>query len=68
MSETLVKKVKENLQYRIQEYKDAWANGQFTTESVDGTAQMNAKWLGRCEAETEILELIEEWEKEWEDE
>jgi len=37
------------------ELMEAWANGQYTTESTEGTAQLNAKAIGKYEAISEIL-------------
>lgn len=39
------------------DYHRAWENGHFEAESVDGTAQRNAKAKGVLEA----IRLIEEW-------
>lgn len=37
-----------------------WAEGCFTRESVEGTAQLNANALGRAEVLSRLIDL--EWE------
>lgn len=39
------------------ELTDAWANGRFTTETTDGTIQLNSKAIGKYEAINEIMSL-----------
>lgn len=34
----------------FEELKNQWANADFTTESVDGTAQLNARAIGEIKA------------------
>ena len=40
--------------------KEAWGDGVYTTESIEGTVQQNAKALGKVEAVGDILSWIEE--------
>lgn len=44
--------------------RDSWEEGDFTEESVDGTAQRSAQYLGRCQKITEVIELIRNLSKE----
>lgn len=39
---------------------DAWAAGNFTRESVEGTVQINSKYLGFVECLDEIIGYLEE--------
>ena len=39
--------------------KEGWANGEYTTESIDGTVQLNSKNIGKAEAIQEMIEYIE---------
>lgn len=52
------------LQQRLKEEYDTivdmWANGAFTNESSDGTAQANAEALGRVKAISAFLDMMEE--------
>lgn len=38
---------------------DSWGNGEFTKDSVDATAQANAKALGQIQATEAVVEWIE---------
>lgn len=45
---------------RIQELKDQWANGAFSTESLDGTKQLNAEAIGKVQMLQDLLEATYE--------
>lgn len=45
------------LDARVADLKDQWASGQFTDMSQFGTAILNAKALGNCEACSLVREL-----------
>lgn len=47
-----------NLKEQIQFLKDGWAEGAFTTETVDGTVQTNAKNIGQIQCALTLLEGI----------
>jgi len=46
------------IQEAIDLHTEAWANGDFTTESIEGTIQLNSKALGKIDAYSEILFII----------
>ena len=52
------------LQQSQKELQRQWANGGFTTESADGTVQLNAEALGMYRALSQVLELDYETIKE----
>jgi hypothetical protein len=41
--------------------KEEWANGAFTDNSVDGTAQLNAEVIGKVRLLQDLLEVSYEW-------
>lgn len=45
------------LRRQVQLLQDSWADAQFTHESSDATAQLNAKALGKVSAIRDILSL-----------
>lgn len=45
-----------------EEIKESWANGVYTTESIEGTAQKNAEAIGAYRQIDQILIDIEEME------
>lgn len=49
--------LKEYLRSEIELRKEEWMAGAYTDQSQFGTAIMNAKAIGFCEAATKILEL-----------
>lgn len=49
--------MRQYLRSRRQEFLEAWAKGNFTHETADGTAQLNAKAMGKVDAIDEFLEL-----------
>ena len=48
------------MQTRLDELKNDWANGGYTTETVDGTAQLNARSLGKAQMLSDLLEATYE--------
>lgn len=53
---------KEFLQYLKEEIevgKEAWTTGMFTAETAEGTAQLNAKALGKIEALKDLQDKLE---------
>lgn len=46
------------LAFKYEFEKDAWANGSYTTESVEGTAQKNAEAIGKVSAYLDLEEAI----------
>lgn len=46
----------DSIKARIEEKKEDWANGNFTTESSDGTVQKNAAAVGAVAALSDLLE------------
>lgn len=42
------------------QYHEAWENEQFVAPTADGTAQMNAKYLGSLEAIRAVAKYIED--------
>jgi hypothetical protein len=67
MSEALIGRVLESIARTKHDIKDNWAAGNYTEETVEGTAQQNAKAIGRYQALEDVEDLIEELKKEWED-
>lgn len=53
----ITKDVKLILQARISELKNKWASGAFTDMSQYGTAILNAKAIGTCEAFDRVIGL-----------
>ena len=41
----------------VEELKEAWSEAAFTQERNEGTAQLNAKAIGKAQALKEVLEL-----------
>jgi len=56
VTQQLILKIKEEMQ----EVMFRWAEGQYTSESVDGTVQTNAKYLGVVQTLDGMVETIEE--------
>lgn len=56
---SVTKNFQERLKLELFEIKDAWAYGNFTSQSCDQTVQINAKQIGKCEAIKDILVFIE---------
>lgn len=59
--ERVVDLIKENRQLIL----EAWGRGELTTESTDGTVQLNAKWIGKIEALDEVLDMLKEVKQEY---
>lgn len=51
-----------NLKEQIQFMKDNWAEGSFTSETVDGSVQTNAKYIGQVQTAMTLLEGIQSGE------
>ena len=47
-----------HLKADIEDLKDGWVNGAYTTEHKDGTDQLNARMLGQAQQADLILDLI----------
>lgn len=45
------------LRESLEDLQNQWVNGNFTTETVDGTAQSNARSIGRGQVLLDILSL-----------
>jgi len=50
----------QDLQEQVQELQDAWGRGAFTTETSDGTIQLNASSIGAVKALQEVILDIRE--------
>lgn len=62
-----VEDVLEELGVVRKEILESWARGAFTEETMEGTIQMNAKWIGKVEMLDDIVELLVEKRKEYDD-
>jgi len=56
----ITRALKIGLEYDIHNLIECWSEGQFVTESADGTAQINAKALGQLAYAADMLEYIKE--------
>jgi hypothetical protein len=46
------------LNEKIEEMKESWSDGVYTTETVDGTAQANAKAIGVIQGYQNVIEAM----------
>ena len=46
------------LQENRETLKESWANGHLTTESLDGTKQVNAEAIGKCQAFDDVMKYV----------
>lgn len=49
-----------DLETRIQDIKDQWAEGNFTRDTVDGTSQKNAEAIGFISGIVDAIDFIKE--------
>jgi hypothetical protein len=47
----------QHLRLQLQELKDRWSDGHFTSEDISRGALLNANAVGQCEVLTEIINL-----------
>ena len=64
----ILDKVINELEEVHDEYLESWAAGAFTSESVDETAQMNARALGKVQMLEEVVALLRTARAEYDDE